>query len=78
MLHRVWAISEAAGGPRVWGHQFPQGWVISEASWVALVKNLTASARDVGDVDWIPGSGRSPGEGPGKSCGQRSLVGYSP
>ena len=48
------------------------------------VKNPPASAGDVGS---IPRSGRSPGEGnweptpvflPGKSHGQRSLVGYSP
>ena len=50
----------------------------------SLVKNSPANA---GDVGLIPGSGRSPGEGndtsiqcslPGKSPGQRSLVGYSP
>ena len=49
-----------------------------------MVKNLPASARDVG---LIPGSGRSPGEGngnptpvflPGKVHGQRSLAGCSP
>ena len=28
-----------------------------------MVKNLPASAGDVGDVGSIPGSGRSPGEG---------------
>ena len=28
-----------------------------------MVKNLPANARDVGDSGWIPGSGRSPGEG---------------
>ena len=47
----------------------------------------TASAYNVGDPGSIPGSGRSPGEGngtpphyslPGKSHGQRSLIGYSP
>ena len=47
-------------------------------------KSPPANAEDVGS---IPGSGRSPGEGkqqpipvflPGKSHGQRSLVGYSP
>ena len=27
-----------------------------------MVKNLPASARDIGDADSIPGSGRSPGE----------------
>ena len=31
----------------------------------SVVKNLPANARDTGDVDWIPGSGRSPGEGNG-------------
>ena len=30
-----------------------------------LVKNLPANAGDAGDVDLIPGSGRSPGEGNG-------------
>ena len=47
-----------------------------------MVKNLPANARDL-----IPGSGRSPGEEnvyptpvflPGKSNGQRGLVGYTP
>ena len=45
------------------------------------------SAYNVGDPGLIPGLGRSPGEGngnptpvflPGKSHGQRSMVGYSP
>ena len=46
------------------------------------------STCNTGDLDLIPGSGRSPGEWrewqptlvflPGKSHGQRSLVGYSP
>ena len=47
------------------------------------------SACNVRDLNSIPGSGRSPGEGngnplqypvylPGKSHGQKSLVGYSP
>ena len=49
-----------------------------------VVKNLPVNAED---SDWIPGLGRSPGEGNGKptpvfllgkSYGQRSLVGYSP
>ena len=49
-----------------------------------MVKNLWANA---GDACLIPGSGRFPGEGngnptpvflPGKSHGQRSLVGYGP
>ena len=46
-----------------------------------------ASAYNAGDPGSIPGLGRSPGEGngnplqyswPGKSHGQRSLIGYSP
>ena len=47
-----------------------------------MVKNLPANAGDTGSV---PRSGRSPGEIngnqvflPGKSHGQRSLVGYIP
>ena len=48
---------------------------------------MPANTRDIGDTDSIPGSGRSPGVGngnplqyflPGKSHGQRSLVGYNP
>ena len=30
-----------------------------------MVKNPSANAGDTGDVDWIPGSGRSPGGGNG-------------
>ena len=44
----------------------------------SVVKNLPANA---GDVSSIPGLGRSSAEGngkPGKSFGQRNLVGYSP
>ena len=43
----------------------------------SVVKNLHANP---GDMGFIPGSRRSLGEGnilPGKSPGQRSLVGYS-
>ena len=49
--------------------------------------NGKESACDVGDLDLILGSGRSPGEGnnlptpiflPGEFHGQRSLAGYSP
>ena len=29
----------------------------------SVVKNLSAKAQDAGDAGWIPGSGRSPGEG---------------
>ena len=47
-----------------------------------MVKNPPANAGDIRDMDSIPGLGRSPGGGhgnpvflPGKSHGQRSLVG---
>ena len=30
-----------------------------------MAENLLANAGDSGDVNWIPGSGRSPGEGSG-------------
>ena len=52
-----------------------------------MVKNLPANARDIRDAGWIPGSGRSLGEGngyptpaslPGESYGPRSLAGYGP
>ena len=52
-----------------------------------MVKNLTANAGEEGDEGLIPGLGRSPGGRnskptpvllPGKSHGQRSLVGYRP
>ena len=47
-----------------------------------MVKNLPTNAGDIGLISKL---GTSPGEGnkptplflPGKSCGQRSLVGYS-
>ena len=56
------------------------------ASQVALVvKNLPANTGDTRDLDSIPGSGRSLGEGngtpvflPRKSHVQRRLVGHSP
>ena len=53
----------------------------------SAVKNLPANAGDAGEVDLIPGSGRSPGGGNGNplqySClekphGQKSVAGYSP
>ena len=52
-----------------------------------MVKNPPAKAGDARDMGWIPGSGRSPGEGhgnplplflPGESHAQRGLAGYSP
>jgi len=51
-----------------------------------VVKNLPASAGDIGDSGSIFGLGRYPGGGygnkpvflPGKSHGQRSLAGNSP
>ena len=52
-----------------------------------VVKNLPANAGDVGDMGWIPGSGRSPGGRkwqpipvflPRRCHEQRRLAGYSP
>ena len=53
-----------------------------------VVKNPSAKARDLRDVGFIPGSGRSPGVGngnpltpvflPGELHGQRSLAGCTP
>ena len=53
-----------------------------------MVKNPPASVGDTGDKDFIPGSGRSPGEGSGNpfqySClgnpmdREGRLAGYSP
>ena len=56
------------------------------ASQVALVvKNTPANEGGIKDAGLIPGSGRSPGGGPGNplflpegSHGQRSPMGYSP
>ena len=45
-----------------------------------VAQTVKASAYKAGDPGLIPGLGRSPREGngmPGKSHGQRSLVGYS-
>jgi len=59
--------------------------LIREPQWLSAKES--ACNADVGDMDWIPGSGRSPGEGngnlspvflPGESHGQRSLVADSP
>ena len=42
-----------------------------------MVKNLPANAGDSGDMGWIPGSGRYPGEGNGNplqySCLENSM-----
>ena len=52
-----------------------------------MIITLSANAGDMGDVDLIPGLGRSPWRRawkptpvflPGKSRGQRSRVAYSP
>ena len=52
-----------------------------------MVKNPSANAGDIRDMDYIPGLGRSPGGGHGKptpvfllgeSHEEKSLVGYSP
>ena len=52
---------------------------VSGSPVVQLVKNLSAGTRDTKDRDWIPGSGRSPGEGNGNqlqySCLENSMDG---
>jgi len=61
---------------------FPNGILPSQVALV--VKNLPASARDpdliswVGKIPWRNKWQPTPVFLPGKSCGQRSLVGYSP
>ena len=42
----------------------------------SALKNLPTSAEVAGDVGWIPGSGRSPGEGNGNSLQDSCL--YNP
>ena len=60
---------------------------VGGASQVAVVTDLSASLGDAGDTGSIPGWGGSPGGGngnplqcslPGESCGQRSLMDFSP
>ena len=60
--------------------------VLGLTRWLST-KESACNARDTGNVGSIPGWGRSPGGGnsnpltvflPGKSHGQRSLMGYSP
>ena len=60
---------------------------LSVAQWVKNLPAMQESAHDAGDLGLIPGSGRFPWRRkwqpttvllPGKSHGQRRLVGYSP
>ena len=52
---------------------------------ISAVKESTCNAGDPRDTDWIPGSGRSPGEGSGNSRQysylgnptEKKLAGYS-
>ena len=47
-----------------WGTRIPFVYIYIWASQVALVvKHLPANARDIGDMDLIPGPGSSPGGG---------------
>ena len=60
--------------------------MINGLSWWLRGKESACNAADAGDVGWIPGPERSPGGGssntlqflPGKSHGERSLVGHGP
>ena len=73
-----------------WGLSFKSQWLLGDAM---SLKGFPGgsdgkeSTCNAGDLGWIPGLGRSPGEGqgntvqyslPGESNGQRRLVGYSP
>ena len=58
--------------------EIDNGYFSSAASQVALVvKNLPANTNDSRDAGWIPGLGRSPGEGNGNplqySCLENSM-----
>ena len=64
-----------------------ESWGSVEFPGLTVIKNLPANAGDAGDTGPIPGLERSRGGGNGKlfhnscwdrSCGQRSLEGYSP
>ena len=67
------------------GGQTPK--LTAEKPFEGTLSHSKESAYNVGDLDSIPGSGRSPAEGngypptpiflPGESHGQRSLAGYS-
>ena len=81
---RIPGREEPGGLPPMGSHRV--GHNRSDLAAAGVGKNLPANAGDVRDVS-IPGSGRSPGEGPGNprlySClenhhGQGSPVGYSP
>ena len=60
--------------------------ILGASQWLGS-KESTCNAGETGDASSIPGSGRSPGGGnddplqhslPGKSHGERNLVGYCP
>ena len=55
------AVHGVAKSRRDWATKL--NWKEAWASQVALVKNPPTNAGDVRDVGFIPGSGRSPGEG---------------
>ena len=81
---RLWGLTESDMTEATWQQQQQQQDRGTAFLGGAAVKNLPASA---GDMGLIPGLGRSPGEGhgypPQYSClenphGQRNLVGYNP
>ena len=78
-------VLQSMGSQRVrhdWATEL--NWKEAWASQVALIKNPPTNAGDVRDVGFIPGSGRSPGEGNPlqyfclRNPMERSLAGYSP
>ena len=59
----------------------PSFWQLFLTIWASLVAQMVESACSVGDLDSIPGSGRSPGEGndnpPQYSCLQNPMDGWA-
>ena len=73
---RIPGTREPVGLPSMGSHRVRHNWS-DLAAGGSVVKNPPANS---GNPSLIPGSGRSPGEGngflPGKSHGERSMVGY--
>ena len=64
----AWRIPETEGPgglPSVGSHRVGHDWSDLTEAAAAVVNNLPANAGDTGDMDLIPGVGRSPGRGNG-------------
>ena len=76
LLNKPWPSDSASAFQRASTQMKLQGDLWASLV-VQVVKNQPATAGHTRDSGSIPGSGRSPGGGPGESHGQRSLAGYS-